>query len=213
MVFRCPPLPYDYNALEPYIDARTMEIHHTKHHQAYVNNLNQAVADIVVAAQGTETFVLNTILKTISTYNTVIRNNAGGHFNHLFFWNSLTSSISQQPGAHLLHALEKSFGSFETFKSTFAATAAARFGSGWAWLSVAKKDGGLIISSTANQDNPLMDIIPVEQQGIPILGLDIWEHAYYLLYQNRRLEYIEAFWKIICWDIVEERLINATKNL
>lgn len=213
MIFAFPSLPYSYNALEPYIDARTMEVHHTKHHQTYVNNVNQAIVGTAVTAiQGSETLVLNELLKTISSYSTAIRNNAGGHFNHAFFWNSLTPHSSKKPGSTLLEAIVCSFGSFEVFQKLFSTAAAARFGSGWAWLSVSKKDGGLTISSTANQDNPLMDVIPTEEQGIPILGLDVWEHAYYLFYQNRRPEYIEAFWNIIHWEVVERRLIEAIKT-
>ena len=207
MIFTLPSLPYCYNALEPYIDSQTMELHHTKHHQGYVNNLNQAISGKTVA-QGVEPFVLENVLKTISSYGTIIRNNAGGHFNHLFFWDSLTPNFSEQPGTVLLRAIEKSFTTFEAFKKSFTATAMAHFGSGWTWLSVAK-NGNLIISSTANQDNPLMDTIPILEQAIPILGLDVWEHAYYLLYQNRRLAYIEAFWEVIHWKIVEDRLNEA----
>ncbi|WP_419241113.1 superoxide dismutase [Cardinium endosymbiont of Nabis limbatus] len=210
MIFTLPPLPYAYSGLEPYIDAQTMEIHHTKHHQTYVDKLNQAVAGTAIAtAQGTERSVLTHLLKDISAYHTSVRNNAGGHFNHLFFWHSLTPHTPQAPGASLLHALEQSFGSFEAFKEMFTAAAVAHFGSGWAWLSLSKKEGRLFISTTNNQDNPLMNTTPVQEQGLPILGLDVWEHAYYLLYQNRRLAYIEAFWKIICWKAIEDRYTEA----
>ncbi|ROT47817.1 superoxide dismutase [Candidatus Cardinium hertigii] len=212
MIFTIPSLPYAYNALEPYIDARTMELHHTKHHQTYVDTLNQAITGTAIAAaEGAETLILERLLRSISSYSAVVQNNAGGHFNHLFFWDSLTPHTAQRPGEVLLQAIEKGFGSLEAFKRIFSTTAVMRFGSGWAWLSVAKQDGSLIISSTANQDNPLMDHIPLAEQGIPILGLDVWEHAYYLLYQNRRIAYIEAFWKLIHWEIVENRLIEATK--
>lgn len=210
MIFTLPPLPYAYNALVPSIDAQTMEIHHTKHHQTYVDKLNQAIAGTAIATvEGTEISVLTHLLKDISAYHIVVRNNAGGHFNHLFFWNNLAPNGTQAVAANLLHALEQSFGSFEGFKEAFTAAAVAHFGSGWAWLSVAKKDGSLFISTTTNQDNPLMNTTPVQEQGVPILGLDLWEHAYYLLYQNRRLAYIEAFWKIVDWEAVEGRRIAA----
>ncbi|CAH2559844.1 superoxide dismutase [Cardinium endosymbiont of Oedothorax gibbosus] len=212
MILALPALPYAYNGLAPYIDAQTMEIHHTKHHQTYVDKLNQAIAGTAIAtAEGAEISVLTHLLKDISAYHTVVRNNAGGHFNHLFFWDSLKPNGAQAPGTNLLHVLEKSFGSFQGFKEAFTAAAAAHFGSGWAWLSVAKKDGSLLISTTNNQDNPLMNTTPVQEQGVPILGLDLWEHAYYLLYQNRRLAYIEAFWKIIYWEVVEGRYMEATQ--
>lgn len=210
MIFTLPALPYAYNGLVPYIDAQTMEIHHTKHHQAYVDKLNQALAGTAIAtAQGTEPSVLTHLLKDISAYHTAVRNNAGGHFNHSFFWNGLTPHATQTVGISLLDALEKSFGSFEAFKETFTAAAAGHFGSGWAWLSVARQDQRLFISTTNNQDNPLMNAIPVQEQGLPILGLDVWEHAYYLLYQNKRLAYIEAFWQIIHWGEVESRYMKA----
>ncbi len=212
MVFTLPALPYAYNALAPYIDAQTMEIHHTKHHQTYVEKLNQAIAGTAIAtAEGTETSALTHLLKDISAYHTAVRNNAGGHFNHSFFWNSLTPHAPQVPGTNLLQALEKSFGSFEQFKEAFTAAAAAHFGSGWAWLSVAKKDRSLFISTTDKQDNPLMNTTRMQEQGLPILGLDLWEHAYYLAYQNRRLAYIEAFWKIIHWKEIECRYTEATQ--
>lgn len=212
MIFTLPPLPYPYNGLEPHIDTQTMEIHHTKHHQTYVDKLNQALAGTAIAgAKGTEISVLIDLLKDISAYDTTVRNNAGGHFNHLFFWNTLTPDASQKPDPSLLAKLEQSFGSFEAFQITFSRAAANHFGSGWTWLSVDTKKGGLFISTTHQQDNPLMNTTPVQEQGVPILGLDLWEHAYYLAHQNRRLAYIEAFWKIINWKTVEDRLIEATK--
>ena len=212
MIFTLPPLPYPYSALAPYIDGQTMEIHHAKHHQTYVDKLNQAIAGTAVAnAKGTEISVLTHLLKDITACHTAVRNNAGGHFNHSFFWNTFTPNGFQKPETDLLQALEKSFGSFKGFKENFTAAAAAHFGSGWAWLSVSKKDKSLFISTTDNQDNPLMNIIPLQEQGIPILGLDLWEHAYYLLYQNKRLAYIEAFWEIIDWNEVKNRWIEATK--
>lgn len=212
MIFTLPALPYGYSALTPHIDAKTMEIHHTKHHQAYVDKLNQAIAGTAIAtAEGTEISVLTHLLKDISAYRTAVRNYAGGHFNHLFFWETLTPNGPQLPGTNLLRTLEKSFGSFESFKELFTAAAAAHFGSGWAWLSVAKKDSSLFISTTNNQDNPLMNTTPIQEQGVPILGLDLWEHAYYLLYQNRRVAYIDTFWNIIHWKGVENRYMEVVQ--
>lgn len=201
-------LPYPYDALEPYIDARTMELHYTKHHQGYVDNLNRAIAgsDLSIIDPGKRgRLLLDALIRKIGSYSVVVRNHGGGHFNHSFFWEMLTAHTIPQPTGALLQALEQSFGSFLAFQQAFTAAAAGHFGSGWAWLSVARQDGRLMISSTANQDNPLMDVLPVAEQGIPILGLDLWEHAYYLRYQNRRLSYIEAFWNIIDWKVVEDR--------
>ncbi|CDG49811.1 superoxide dismutase [Cardinium endosymbiont of Bemisia tabaci] len=212
MIFTLPSLPYAYNGLEPYIDVQTMTIHHTKHHGAYVDTLNQAVAGTAIAtAEGTEISVLTHLLKDISAYHTAVRNNAGGHFNHLLFWNSLTPHASPKPGTNLLDRLKKSFGSFEKFQETFSTVSATHFGAGWTWLTVAKKDGSLFISTTDKQDNPLMNTLPIQEQGVPILGLDLWEHAYYLSYQNRRSTYIKAFWKMVHWKVVEDRYIEATK--
>lgn len=212
MIFTLPNLPYSYDALVPYIDAPTMQLHHTKHHQTYINNLNQAItATSIASAQGTEISVLTHLLKNINSYHAPVRNNAGGHFNHLFFWDTLIPNGSQRLQPVLLDALDQSFGGFEPFQKAFTAAAAAHFGSGWVWLSVSQKDQKLFISTTDYQDNPLMNSLPLQKQGVPILGLDLWEHAYYLLYQNRRLEYIEAFWQIIHWSIVQERFIHAIK--
>jgi len=212
MVFKLPSLSYAYNGLEPYIDAQTMEIHHTKHHGTYVDRLNQAVAGTAIAtAEGTEISVLTHLLKDISAYHTTVRNNAGGHFNHLFFWENLIPHASPKPRTDLLDRLKKSFGSFERFQETFSTASATHFGAGWAWLTVDKKEGSLFISTTNNQDNPLMNTLPIQEQGIPILGLDLWEHAYYLSYQNRRSAYIQAFWKMVHWKVVEDRYIEATK--
>ncbi|AWN81451.1 superoxide dismutase [Candidatus Cardinium hertigii] len=209
MIFTIPSLPYAYHALEPFIDERTMTLHHTKHHQAYVDNLNKAtVATTIAALQGEEVVVLEELVKKIAAYHTVVRNNAGGHFNHSFFWGSLKSNATQLPQPGLLEALTQTFGSFEVFKNKFTEVAMACFGSGWAWLSVAHKDGQLMITSTANQDNPLMDCLPAAAQGFPILGLDLWEHAYYLHYQNRRLDYITAFWHSVHWELIEDRFRN-----
>jgi len=194
MAFELPKLSYQYDALEPYIDARTMEIHHTKHHAAYTNNLNNAVKDTPA-----EKLSITDILKYISKYPAAVRNNGGGFFNHNLFWEIMTPNGGGQPGGELLQAIERDLGSFEQFKQHFSNAAATRFGSGWAWL-VRKPDGSLTVTSTPNQDNTLMDI--AEVKGTPILGLDVWEHAYYLKYQNRRPEYIEAFWEIVNWEKV-----------
>ncbi len=194
MPFELAPLPYAFNALEPHIDARTMEIHHGKHHQAYVTNLNNAISG--TEAEGLS---LEEICRNISKYPTAVRNNGGGHFNHDLFWKLLSPSGGGAPSGSLMDAINAAFGTFEEFKSKFAAAGTTRFGSGWAWL-IKKDDGKLEICSTPNQDNPLMDI--AEVKGTPILGLDVWEHAYYLHYQNRRPDYISAFWNVLNWDEV-----------
>ena len=197
MPFELAPLPYAFNALEPHIDARTMEIHHGKHHQAYVTNLNNAISG--TEAEGLS---LEEICRNISKYPTAVRNNGGGHFNHDLFWKLLSPSGGGAPSGSLMDAINAAFGTFEEFKSKFAAAGTTRFGSGWAWL-IKKDDGKLEICSTPNQDNPLMDI--AEVKGTPILGLDVWEHAYYLHYQNRRPDYISAFWNVLNWDEVSNR--------
>jgi len=194
MPFELAPLPYAFNALEPHIDARTMEIHHGKHHQAYVTNLNNAISG--TEAEGLS---LEEICRNISKYPAAVRNNGGGHFNHDLFWKLLSPSGGGAPSGSLMDAINAAFGTFEEFKSKFAAAGTTRFGSGWAWL-IKKDDGKLEICSTPNQDNPLMDI--AEVKGTPILGLDVWEHAYYLHYQNRRPDYISAFWNVLNWDEV-----------
>jgi Fe-Mn family superoxide dismutase len=194
MTFELAPLPYAFNALEPHIDARTMEIHHGKHHQAYVTNLNNAISG--TEAEGLS---LEEICRNISKYPAAVRNNGGGHFNHDLFWKLLSPSGGGAPSGSLMDAINAAFGTFEEFKSKFAAAGTTRFGSGWAWL-IKKDDGKLEICSTPNQDNPLMDI--AEVKGTPILGLDVWEHAYYLHYQNRRPDYISAFWNVLNWDEV-----------
>ncbi len=200
MAFELPKLHYDYKALEPYIDAMTMEIHHTKHHGAYTNNLNAALA-------GTpgEGLSIEEILRNVSKYPVAVRNNGGGFYNHNLFWRWLSPNGGGQPSGELAEAIDRYFGSFEKFKEEFSKAAAGRFGSGWAWL-VKDSSGKLTIGSTPNQDNPLMDVS--ELKGTPILGLDVWEHAYYLKYQNRRPEYISAFWNIVNWDEVA-RLYKA----
>lgn len=200
MAFTLAALPYAFDALEPHIDARTMEIHHGKHHNAYVTNLNAAVA-------GTEweSKSLEEILANISKLSPAVRNNGGGHWNHSFFWQIMGPNAGGNPTGEVATAIDSAFGSFDNFKTEFAKAGTTRFGSGWAWLTAA--GGKLTISSTANQDNPLMDI--AEVKGTPILGLDVWEHAYYLHYQNRRPDYITAFFNVINWNEVNKRLAVA----
>lgn len=196
MAFELPKLDYAYNALEPNIDARTMEIHHTKHHAAYINNLNTAIAGGSLEGKSIED-----ILADISKVPVAIRNNGGGHYNHSLFWKIMKPNGGGNPSGELADAINKSFGKFDSFKEEFSKAAVTRFGSGWAWL-VKTKDG-LKVTSTPNQDNPLMDL--AEVKGTPILGLDVWEHAYYLNYQNRRPDYIAAFWNVINWEEVARR--------
>ncbi len=194
MAFELPKLAYAYDALEPTIDARTMEIHHTKHHQAYVDNLNNAIAGTDLEGKSIEE-----IQKT-GTDKPAVRNNGGGHYNHTLFWELLTPGGSKEPVGNVKAEIEK-IGGFEKFKEDFSNAAKTRFGSGWAWL-VKNSDGSVTVTSTPNQDNPLMPVADV--QGTPILGLDVWEHAYYLNYQNRRPDYVSAFFDVINWDKVEE---------
>ncbi len=189
------PLPYAYDALEPHIDAQTMQIHHDKHHQAYVDNLNKALA-----GTGDEDTSLEELMANISSYAPAVRNNGGGHYNHTLFWNILGNNGSQ-PTGDLAKAIDEAFGSLDALKEKMSTAGATRFGSGWAWLLVS--DGKLVVSSTPNQDNPLMDI--AEVQGHPILGIDVWEHAYYLKYQNKRPDYLKAIWNVINWDAVNMR--------
>jgi superoxide dismutase, Fe-Mn family len=197
------PLPYAYAALEPGIDARTMEIHYTKHAAAYASNLRDAAKE-----EGVDTTQpLEQVLGSISKYSTKMRNNGGGHYNHELFWSILQPVGGAGPEGSLLKALKTSFGSYEAFVAQFEAAAKTRFGSGWAWLLV-DASGKLVVSSTPNQDNPLMDI--AEVKGTPILGLDVWEHAYYLNYQNRRTDYVTAFWKVVNWSAVSARFAAAT---
>jgi Fe-Mn family superoxide dismutase len=198
MAFELPDLPYDYNALEPYIDARTMEIHHDKHHGGYTTKLNDAVAGTSLEGKSIEE-----ILAHISSAPTAVRNNGGGFYNHSLFWKVMAPNAGGEPTGELLESIKNAFGSFAGFRDQFSNAAATRFGSGWAWL-VKKNDNSLVVTSTPNQDNPLMDL--AEVRGTPILGLDVWEHAYYLKYQNRRPEYIEAFWNVINWDEAAKRL-------
>ena len=201
--FTLPALPYSFEALEPHFDKETMQIHHDKHHDAYVNQLNKQVD----ANAGLKNKSVEGICKNISKYNSLTRNNAGGHYNHSLFW-TILSPKSTLPSGSLMEDIIKTFGSFDTFKSQFSDSAKTRFGSGWAWLIVDGK-GKLKITSTANQDNPLMDVVLVK--GTPILGLDVWEHAYYLKYQNKRVDYIAAFWNIVNWEEVNKRYKEVKK--
>lgn len=204
--FQQQPLPYAYSALEPFIDALTMEIHYTKHAAGYAKNL----ADACVAEKvATDTTSLTTLLNTISTYTVKMRNNAGGQYNHELFWQLMKPAPSTNPTGALAAAIEKSFGSFANFKTAFGDSAKARFGSGWAWL-IIKTDGSLAICSTPNQDNPLMDI--AETKGFPLIGLDVWEHAYYLKYQNKRPDYINNWWNLVNWEFVQNRYALAIQK-
>jgi superoxide dismutase, Fe-Mn family len=200
MAFTLPALPYAHDALEPHIDKQTMEIHHGKHHQAYVDNLNKAIA-------GTEheNKSLEELVKSAGKISPAVRNNGGGHWNHSFFWNILGPNAGGKPGGKLADAINTAFGSFETLQEKINAAGTTRFGSGWAWLIV--KDGKLEVTSTPNQDNPLMDV--AEVKGTPILGIDVWEHAYYLKYQNKRPDYLKAIWNVIDWKKVEANFSNA----
>lgn len=199
MSFELPKLSYAYDALEPYIDAQTMEIHHTKHHGAYTTNLNNAIANTTLSGMSIEE-----ILKDVSKHSAAVRNNGGGFYNHNLFWELISPKGGGEPIGKVADAIKAKFGSFDQFKEKFAAAAATRFGSGWAWL--IDRNGELEIFSTPNQDNPLMDL--AEMKGYPILALDVWEHAYYLKYQNKRPEYIENFWKVVNWAEVERRYQN-----
>jgi len=196
MAFTLPALPYAHEALEPHIDTKTMQIHHGKHHQAYVDNLNKAIA-----GTENENKTIEELVKNAGSISPAVRNNGGGHWNHSFFWESLAPNAGSTPTGALADSIAVTFGTLDAFKEKFANAGMTRFGSGWAWLIV--KDGKLEISSTPNQDNPLMEIADVK--GTPILGCDVWEHAYYLHYQNRRADYLAAFWNIVNWDIVAER--------
>ncbi|MBC6697517.1 superoxide dismutase [Hymenobacter puniceus] len=201
MAFELPKLPYDYAALEPHIDAQTMEIHHSKHHQAYVTNLNNAVAGTELEGKS-----LEDLMQNIASAPAAVRNNGGGHWNHSFFWQILGPNAGGEPTGAVGEAINKAFGSYEKFKEEFTKAATTRFGSGWAWL-CKQSDGSVKICSTPNQDNPLMP--DAGCQGTPILGLDVWEHAYYLKYQNRRPDYVAAFYNAINWDEVNKRFAEA----
>ena len=200
MSFTLPELKFSYDALEPHIDSRTMEIHHSKHHQGYTNKLNSALESADMSFDSIEDLLAKIDMKNMS-----LRNNAGGFYNHKLFWEIMTPSSNSEMSPELNDAIKKSFGTFQEFKSQFSSAAASRFGSGWAWLCV--KDGGLEICSSANQDNPLMPMIGCG--GIPILGIDVWEHAYYLNYQNRRPDYINAFFEVINWGVVSKKFDQA----
>lgn len=201
MAFELEALPYANDALEPHIDKETMEIHHDRHHQAYVDNLNKAIA-----GTDAEKLTLEEINKNISKYPAAVRNNGGGHYNHKLFWSVLGANKGGEPSGELAEAINKAFGSFSELKTQLQAAGATRFGSGWAWL-IVKSDGQLAVTSTPNQDNPLMDV--AEVQGTPILGIDVWEHAYYLNYQNKRPAYLEAIFNVIDWDAVAKLYAGA----
>ncbi len=203
MAFELPPLPYPNDALEPTIDAQTMEIHHDKHHKAYVDKLNAAV-------EGTDAanLPIEEIIKTISKYPAAVRNNGGGHYNHSLFWKWMKKDGGGDPSGELGDAINSAFGSLDDFKKKFEDAGATRFGSGWAWL-IVKDDGSLAVTSTPNQDSPMMDI--ADEKGTPILGCDVWEHAYYLKYQNKRPDYLSAFWNVVNWDEVANNYSSAKK--
>ena len=203
MAFELPSLPYAYDALEPHIDARTMEIHHGKHHNGYTSKLNAAIEGTTLASQSIEE-----ILKNVSQHSTGVRNNGGGFYNHCLFWEIMSPNGGGAATGVVGEAINDKYGSFEAFKETFSSAAATRFGSGWAWL-CKHSDGSVEVCSTPNQDNPLMDVETAGCGGIPILGLDVWEHAYYLNYQNRRPDYISAFYNVINWEKVNELYNNA----
>jgi len=200
MAFTLPDLPYDYDALDRSIDARTMEIHHTKHHNTYVTKLNDAVGG--TEHEGKD---LEALLANVSALPTAVRNNGGGHYNHSLFWKMLSPNGGGAPTGEVASGIDQAFGSFDAFRETFTNAALGRFGSGWAWLIATPQ--GLKVTSTPNQDNPIMDV--AEDNGTPILGLDVWEHAYYLRYQNRRPDYVEAFWDVVNWDEVNRLLASA----
>lgn len=201
MAHTLPDLGYAFSALEPHIDARTMEIHHGKHHQAYITNLNNAIAGKDGLEAKSAADLIADLAAVPDDIRTAVRNNAGGHVNHAFFWKVIAPGGAKAPSGELAAAIDKGFGSFDAFKEAFAKAGATRFGSGWAWL-VRKADGSLAVCSTANQDTPLMGEAVAGCSGVPLLGLDVWEHAYYLHYQNRRPDYIAAFWNVVNWDVV-----------
>ncbi|TVR87459.1 MAG: superoxide dismutase [Saprospirales bacterium] len=198
-----PDLAYEYDALEPHIDAKTMEIHHTRHHQAYINNLNGAIAGTPL-----ENMSLEEIMKNISEHSMTVRNNGGGHYNHALFWEIMSPDGGGEPEGDLAAAMDEAFGSFENFKEEFHRHGMTQFGSGWAWL-IVDENGDLKVTQTPNQDNPLMDVVPDDERGTPILGVDVWEHGYYLHYQNRRGDYINAFWNVVDWDAVSKKYQQA----
>ena len=204
MAFELPKLNYSYDSLEPHIDSKTMEIHHGKHHAGYTNNLNNAISGSEL-----ENHSIEEILKNLNMDNSALRNNAGGYYNHNLFWNILSPNVGEKPNGKLLESINQNFESFENFKNEFSKAAATRFGSGWAWLCI-HENGKLEICSTANQDNPLMPGIGCG--GFPILAIDVWEHAYYLNYQNRRPDYINAFFNLINWEKVNEKYLASSRR-
>ena len=204
MAFELPKLKYSYDSLEPHIDSKTMEIHHGKHHAGYTNNLNNAISGSEL-----ENHSIEEILKNLNMENSALRNNAGGYYNHNLFWDILSPSGGGKPNGKLLESINNGFESFENFKEEFSKAAATRFGSGWAWLCV-HENGTLKVCSTANQDNPLMPGIGCD--GFPILGIDVWEHAYYLNYQNRRPDYVDAFFNVINWEKVNEKYLATSRG-
>lgn len=206
MSYTLPELPYAYDALEPYFDAQTMTIHHQRHHQAYVDNLNKAIGGTDAEKES-----LENILRNISKYSPAVRNNGGGHYNHSLFWEILSPSPKTAPEGQLAEAINSAFGSLEDLKTQLKQAGLGQFGSGWAWLFV-KYNGTLGIAATANQDNPLMDT-NLTNQGFPILGVDVWEHAYYLKYQNKRADYLDAFWSVLDWNAVEEKYAETLASL
>ncbi|MGI6125770.1 MAG: superoxide dismutase [Planifilum sp.] len=200
--FELPALPYSANALEPHIDAQTMEIHHGRHHATYVNNLNAALEGHSALAEKSLEDLIRNLKEVPDSIRTAVRNNGGGHYNHSLFWQIMSPNGGGQPSGEVADAINQAFGSFEKFQEEFTKAALTRFGSGWAWL-VVKSDGKLAVTSTPNQDNPLMD------GDTPILGLDVWEHAYYLKYQNKRPDYVKAWWNVVNWEEVNKRYLNA----
>ncbi|GAB3180774.1 superoxide dismutase [Telluribacter humicola] len=202
MAFTLDPLPYANDALEPHIDAMTMEIHHDRHHQAYVNNLNNAIAGTDQEGKSIEEILSG------SNLSAAVRNNGGGHWNHSFFWKTLSPNGGGSPKGELAQAIESKFGSFDALKEEFKKAAGGRFGSGWAWL-IVTEGGDLAVTSTPNQDNPLMGV--AETKGTPVIGLDVWEHAYYLKYQNKRPDYVDAYWNVVDWNAAEENYKSARK--
>ncbi len=204
--FNLPALPYAYDALEPHFDKETMSIHHQRHHQAYVNNLNNAVE-----GSEAENKSLEEIIKGVSNYSTAVRNNGGGHYNHSLFWEILSPTPQQAPTGKLADEITAAFGSVENLKAEIKKAGLGQFGSGWAWLYV-KPDGSVAVTATPNQDNPLMDL-PSDNKGVPVLGVDVWEHAYYLKYQNKRADYLDAFWSVLDWSAVGKKYNEALAKI
>jgi Fe-Mn family superoxide dismutase len=208
MAYELPPLTYANNALEPHVDARTMEIHHDKHHQAYITNANNALKDHADLLAKPVTELIADLTVVPEAIRTAVRNNAGGHANHTFFWTIMGPNAGGEPKGKLAEAIKAKFGSFDAFKEAFEKAGATRFGSGWAWL-VVNKAGELEVVSTANQDSPLMGKAVAGVEGIPVIGCDVWEHAYYLNYQNRRPDYLKAWWNTVNWDQAEKNYLAA----